>query len=509
MPFLNIDGWEIDCKINAVSENNIEIGGEKIRAFDGTLLSTKQADKREWSFEIPFTAQAKAEALKGLIQGRGHIWKYDSSLFSTGKGLPQSLTRATTAYKSDGTSAAAGAARYENGKFYSTNTSDKALLIEEGTTNVLTANQASVETDTTGFTAVGSTIAQDASQYWNGTKSLSCHSDNAAAQEGFYTGNATVTANKSYTASVWLKGDVGATVQLVINERTAADADVGSTISSPITLSATWTRYSVTRVFGATGERARIYVETDVQQHITWYVDGLQIEQKDYATYWQLPGSARNAEIITNSSSVINQAGQKWSVHFLFNPTSTQIVTGKTGYLWECYIDASNWYRILVAATGKVYAEARSGGVTYTSSSASMPAMVPGTWYYIALTADGTHLNLYSNGAVIATDTDYIEPSGTLPTSMYLGSDHNGANHANGMFDQFMIVPYCMQAAQIAALYALTIAPSSLPRLNISGTLVDRVIAKPIVCQGQLNDTTWHYLGAANKEVIKFSLLEC
>lgn len=168
------------------------------------------------------------------------------------------------------------------------------LLDAQGEDNLLTANQASVETDTTGFTVTppaGAVLTQDATQFRFGANSLKVASDNSTAAEGFFTDNTTVTVSLKYTASVWVKGDSGGeTIRLKLDERTAADAEVGTTQSGVITLTTDWQRVEISRVFGATGARARVYVVTDTQQIAVFYVDGLQLEQSNVATDFQTPG---------------------------------------------------------------------------------------------------------------------------------------------------------------------------------------------------------------------------
>lgn len=168
------------------------------------------------------------------------------------------------------------------------------MLDAQGKDNLLTANQASVETDTTGFTvdpALGSTLTSDSTQYKFGAKSLKVVSANAAANEGFYTTNTTTTVSLPYTASVWVKGNAGGeTIIVSLNERTAADANVGSATSGVITLTTSWQLIEVHKTFGGTGARARIYVTTDTQQAATFFCDGLQLEQNQVSTPFQLPG---------------------------------------------------------------------------------------------------------------------------------------------------------------------------------------------------------------------------
>lgn len=150
---------------------------------------------------------------------------------------------------------------------------------QAGPINKLTENQANVETDTTGFTAIGSTLSRDAAALKYGSYGLKVVCDNAATAEGFNTTDATVTASLPYIASVWLAGAAGGeTVVLKLEERTAG-ASVAFYTTGTITLTTTMTRYSVKGFFGSTGVRARLYVVTASQQAATFYADGLMIEQ--------------------------------------------------------------------------------------------------------------------------------------------------------------------------------------------------------------------------------------
>lgn len=130
----------------------------------------------------------------------------------------------------------------------------------------------SIETDTTGYAAVGSTMSQDAVEFYKGVKSLKIITDNAAPLEGFKrTVTAETEANKEYTFSVYLKGS--GTVILRFS-----DNDVGHQNGVQITLSGTWTRYSLTKTFGAASTARELQVVADVQQAITYYADALQHE---------------------------------------------------------------------------------------------------------------------------------------------------------------------------------------------------------------------------------------
>ena len=84
---------------------------------------------------------------------------------------------------------------------------ESAILIEEGATNLLTANQSDVEVDATGFLAVGgaTTLTRVTTEKWEGAASLQVVTNGSATYEGLYIQYPTSTGG-TYTASVYIKG---------------------------------------------------------------------------------------------------------------------------------------------------------------------------------------------------------------------------------------------------------------------------------------------------------------
>lgn len=162
-------------------------------------------------------------------------------------------------------------------------------VIRGANTNLLSDNQADIETNTAGLVENNptSTISRTTDEQLHGLSSLQTITDGIAVFEGFATKNITVTKSRDYTVSLWLMGS--GTVTLTMFEDDIDDVAVGTTASPTITLDGTWTRYSVSRTFGATGVRTRLKVQTVGVQAITFYADCLQIEQSSFATNWVLP----------------------------------------------------------------------------------------------------------------------------------------------------------------------------------------------------------------------------
>jgi hypothetical protein len=146
--------------------------------------------------------------------------------------------------------------------------------------------------------------------------------------------------------------------------------------------------------------------------------------------------TTRNAEVVIIPTSGVFEK-YRWTTELSIRPTSAQAVTGKTGVLWECNIDANNYYALKVGADGKPYVEVKADGTTYTVSSASAPVLTVGTDYVVGAVGDGSLIHLYVDGKRLAVSF-YKEPSGALPTNMYLGGDSSGANQANALFSEVM-----------------------------------------------------------------------
>lgn len=66
MAFLDIDDTDIPVWDQG-AEETIETIGERVRAFDGTLLSSVIAEKSSWTFETPFLVVSEINAIKALF----------------------------------------------------------------------------------------------------------------------------------------------------------------------------------------------------------------------------------------------------------------------------------------------------------------------------------------------------------------------------------------------------------------------------------------------------------
>ncbi len=158
-------------------------------------------------------------------------------------------------------------------------------MIEEGTTNLLTANQTSAETDLSGFVAFGSTtISRDTTEHWQGGASLKVVCPGTTGGEGVFVAYP-ATSNTAYTGSVWLKGSGTFGVEL--------RDDTNAVYHTPkvVTLNGDWQRVVTNPLaYGSTAGNLLLIVWGTNPSGATFYADGWQLEQKPYATSWS-PGS--------------------------------------------------------------------------------------------------------------------------------------------------------------------------------------------------------------------------
>lgn len=96
MPGLSINGVPVDVMDGSVQVAVEEIG-EKTRAFDGTMRSSRKATKRVITFDAPLYVPSDAEAIRQLVLGTGHAWSFEGQHLYSSKGkAPSGVTGAPT-----------------------------------------------------------------------------------------------------------------------------------------------------------------------------------------------------------------------------------------------------------------------------------------------------------------------------------------------------------------------------------------------------------------------------
>jgi len=360
------------------------------------------------------------------------LWHFDGTLNSH-KGVSATFTRASVAYLSDGTKVEAGQPRFEQGKF------GQAVMVEEGTTNYVISpkTQINIVSPSSGFTAYN----YNHNHPYGGvpqSQAVTYAVSFELKQRGTYPFD-----------SVVLGGGAGGDAW---NIRIKRDLTLqGTGVSGSVTtkpLADGWKRYECVFTIPTTG-----YLQTFVN-FITAYETGavdsdirnVQLEQKPFATSF-IDGT-RSPETLTIPTAGVWNKGS-WTVEAIYKPNNGPCPS-HWNLVWECYIDALNWYQVgAEQTTGYLKARVSSAGTIYTISS-NIP-IVAGTIYSLAASGDGSTLKFYVNGSLIGS-TVYTEPVGT-PSYMYIGANASSQHHANTLIDELRIDKIARTDEEIAGWY--------------------------------------------------------
>lgn len=241
------------------------------------------------------------------------------------------FTRATTAYLQNGTSVVSGAARYEFGRFH----------------NLLTENQSSIETSTTGWAGSSATIARSTLQAWEGSASLAVtptiEGTSASALTPSGTAGVRVLPNTVYTLSAYAKAITRTTpnVAVLMGFWDSAGSLITSGVSSPTVdpSSTAWSRVSstVTSPINAAFARAQLRTNTPALEEVVYW-DGVQIEQNATASVWRLGGTghAITVEEATTNLLTTNQSdGGEDGTTTGWATSGTNTIASSTTRAWQ------------------------------------------------------------------------------------------------------------------------------------------------------------------------------
>ncbi|HEY3364666.1 MAG TPA: LamG-like jellyroll fold domain-containing protein [Symbiobacteriaceae bacterium] len=377
---------------------------------------------------------------------------------------PPIFTRSSNAYKLDGTQVAANVPRFEAGKY------GQSVGIEEGTSNLLSLNQSNVETDTSGF-ALGwasDTMQRDTTRAWQGMASLKVTLLPASGVDYVQTsgGIGCLAPNTVYTASAYIWADPGVGVSLYIQ---ALGFGLGSTT---VTGNGTWQRATLTFTTGSSICNSWISVYNSSGAPTTFWLDGLQLEAKGFASRW-IPGGTTQARetLSVPTTGILSPVAGTWEQWVLVSSASKQHDQGR---VFDINNSANTWGIALWYSGGSWFVESQKewGGVNSAGSASAQ--YTPDGWHHFAVTWTPSALKLYIDGVVRSSITN---PS--LPTafgSAYVGSDRTGAYSLNTVHDDVRISTVARTASEVAADYS-SVVPlpadvSTLCKFNLENNLV-------------------------------------
>ena len=337
----------------------------------------------------------------------------------------------------------------------------RALVIEEGITNRI--KNPSIETNTTSWVVVGSTLTRDSTYSMFGDYALKIVTDDAAANEGAYSIVTAETAiNTEYTFSVYLRGS--GTVRLRF-----WDAGGGHQGGNLITLTDVWTRHQITKTFGV-GAVRHVYVYASPQQGITFYCDGFQLEASAYATTYcdgdQGIGYAwTGAAHASTSTRTVTEVNLDAHVGLISsNATFSFRIVAQMPYDADAtWANAIAYLFDAWSAADRIIANFSTGDNTFRvyidgadRLSSAAQTFKAGDWVDIVVTLDfaADDYNLYINGLLADNDTTAL--AAQVVTQWNIGSNVSDATrHGSFAFDEFAVFDRVLTAIEVAGLYAL------------------------------------------------------
>lgn len=415
------------------------------------IASTPAVQSFTTSFTPPLTVAAPtvtADSAKAALLLSWLAQRNQSATFSRTSTAIDPLT---------GASVAAGAPRYGT---YSGRTS---VLIEGAATNLLSANQSSVETDTVGFNInSGATISRDTTKAWVGSASLKVVTPGAVATEGAHA-FLNISTHGTYNGQLRINGASG-TVDVWLRA-VYSDSSSSTDVKTAVTLDGTWklvTTAAVTTDTAKTLTQLQLFFRTNTTQAITYNVDGLMIQSGSFATSWTPGGTPRTAETLTLSSSGLSPTQGTISVWFYLPqlpPASSRAVLVSDWHGASTGTTTSiDWH---VDAFGRLvfHASPSGGGAESLVCQSAAGTVVAGAWTLATLA--------WNNGAVTITKNTTSVATGNLPaasTSLYplsqtltVGSFdfpwNTYSHHLNGYLSEVRLSTVARSVSDAAAYY--------------------------------------------------------
>jgi hypothetical protein len=288
--------------------------------------------------------------------------------------------------------------------------------------NLLTANQASIETDTTGLAGWNDcTIARTIDIPSHGAYCLKVTPTGAAPYAGTSVGTAgvPVTAGETYTATVDMYVLAAASVMVLVYWYSAAGALVDSSYKAATFSGESSKTITVTAVAPATAAFAAVGVYTNDAAH-DFYLDKLGL-WKGAGGVWALPGTP-----ITG----LSEQATNGAVHLSGTGTPEGVITAAPGSTWlqtDSTTDVKGWIRWVKATgtgnTGWVAgAEADTGWRDIDGGDLVNGWSLSSSVFNVRRVGTQVYLIIYANGASASAAAFYTLPAGLRPRELHVGS---------------------------------------------------------------------------------------
>jgi hypothetical protein len=339
---------------------------------------------------------------------------------------PLYFVRESAAYRADGTQVIANIPRLETGKF------GKAIMVEEGTTNLL--KNASFETGTAdGWTLSGTNMTVQSTEKRSGSYALRIVDTSTSASEYAYQ-IVSATAGTVYTLSAYAKM-VSGTQDLYLDFLDSTGARIAPYIIS--FSETTWTRKSITQTAPADTASIKVWLYSDVSNTSDGYWDDMQLEAKAYPTSIIFANDATTQPTRSPETLTIPTAGvlnpQEGTVKGFVNLWRAPGTTAQ--YIFDGAGAVNQNLVVYVGTDGKLRLEYGDGASMITLVGSTV--LQKDTWYSVAWRWSSSGVELLLNGNLEASNINL--PSLSFGANACLGSKADGTAQLDGLLDNFSV----------------------------------------------------------------------
>lgn len=330
----------------------------------------------------------------------------------------------------------------------------KAVQLAEATTNLVT--NPSFEIDVSGYSAnqSGQSMSRDTTVSHIGVASLKVVCDGSVASQGFYRTIAGIAGGTNYTYSLFASGS--ASIRLYVQLYNSG-VWTGLISSDVVQLSADWQRLTLSVATAADTTQIRIFCLTSSAQATTFWVDGVDVEQKAYATPY-CDGSLGSGHTWSGTAhaSTSSRAGATltYGNNAGLNPDEGSIVMwarhagmAPNGMgLWGTGGNAQ--FDAYVSASGSIFFRQNNINQSFGAG------IQPQTWNHYAFTwsKSANTRKIFVNG--IERASRQFDAGATLGSTLFVGSVAAGAQYGtNGEIDEFVLLDYAADPKLIRAIY--------------------------------------------------------
>ncbi|AFK87700.1 hypothetical protein Tsac_2847 [Thermoanaerobacterium phage THSA-485A] len=376
-----------------------------------------------------------------------------------------SFARNSNAYLSNGILVTANTPRYETGQF------GQAIMIEEGTTNLVTNGSFENGISGCGSYASGTspTISQDTIGFI-GAHSLKIVSNNTTAISTWLPA-VSITAGTTYTFTCYTQetGISGKSVYLQLSWRDSNNNTITYTNGNTVQAQSTWHRLSVTGAAPTNSVKVYpyIYIIGTINVGDIQWIDAAQVEAKPYATSYT--DSTRVAEVLKIPNPI--DITKPWTIEHRFIAKQPSSIAGASNWLGLSWFDTLPSTAVWV---NNGLLEAAWNNTQLCNPNISFNA---GDIIYYAWRYDGTNMvfSVGKNGASLVTTSIAVPTLTTQPSYIYIGSDLNGNQQSDVLHDDFRVSNKYRTDAEIAQAYAsgqpLPVDSSTTCKLNFDSNL--------------------------------------